>query len=157
MSFGEHNTGARRHRLHLSIFKLGAPSLQRRPSFDGQNSLQSRPQSPRGQWNRYQHPLFDSYQKTRLTRADLSPMTSPLYKFTEDHVVPEGTIKLAVTLGEYTQVATIVTKFFAVNCPSAFNGVLGRPLLHATKSVTLIHYLTMKFPTGAGTCQVRGR
>ena len=47
--------------------------------------------------------------------------------------------------------------FLVVNCPSAFNGVLGRPLLRALKVVTLIHCLTMKFPTASGTCQVQGR
>ena len=72
-------------------------------------------------------------------------------------MVPEGTIKLAVTLGEYLWVATIVTEFLTVNCPSAFNEVLGRPLLHAVKAVTLIHCLTMNFPTVAIIDQVQGR
>ena len=39
-----------------------------------------------------------AYQKIRQTRANLSPTTSPLYGFIRDHVVPKGTIKLAVTL-----------------------------------------------------------
>ena len=47
--------------------------------------------------------------------------------------------------------------FLAVNYLSAFNGVLGRPLLKVLKTVTSIHYLTIKFPTAAGTSQVRGR
>ena len=32
---------------------------------------------------------WDAYQKIGLTRTDLSPTTSPLYKFTKDHVIPE--------------------------------------------------------------------
>ena len=71
----------------------------------------------------------DAYQKTGLTQADLSPTTSPLYEFSRDHVIHEGTIKRAVTLGKHPQVATITTNFLAVNYPLAFNGVLGRPLL----------------------------
>ena len=47
---------------------------------------------------------WDAYQKTGLTRTDLSLTTSPLYKFTKDHVIPEGTIKLAVTLGGHPRV-----------------------------------------------------
>ena len=47
--------------------------------------------------------------------------------------------------------------FLIVKCPSAFNGILGRPLLKALKAVTSIHYLIMKFPTAAGIGQVRVR
>ena len=43
---------------------------------------------------------WSAYKKTSLRRADLTLMTSPLYGFTRDSVIPEGTIKLAVTLGE---------------------------------------------------------
>ena len=46
--------------------------------------------------------------------------------------------------------------FLAVKC-SAFNIVLGRLLLKALKVVTLIHYITMKFPTIAMIGRVRGR
>ena len=50
-----------------------------------------------------------------------------------------------------------MTKFLTINCSSVFNGVLGRPLLQATKVVTSIHYLAMKFPTTVGIGQVQGR
>ena len=43
-------------------------------------------------------PYWDAYQKTRLTRADLSPTFG--YQ-AGDHVNPKGTIKLADTLGEH--------------------------------------------------------
>ena len=42
--------------------------------------------------------------------------------------------------------STIVTEFLTIDCPSTFNGVIGRPLLKVLKAVTLIHYLIMKFP-----------
>ena len=81
-------------------------------------------------------------------------MISPLYGFTVDSVIPEGIIKLVVTLGEPPQVANVVIDFLIVKCPSAFNRVLGRPLLKALKKVTSIHCLTMKFPTTTGIGQV---
>ena len=43
---------------------------------------------------------WSAYQKTGLRQADLTPMTSPLYGFTGDSVIPIGTIKLVVTLRE---------------------------------------------------------
>ena len=99
--------------------------------------------------------FWDAYQKTGLTQADLSPTISSLYRFTGDYVIPIGTIKLAVTLGEHPQVSTARTEFFTIDCPSAFNGVIGRPLLRALKVVTSIHCLTMKFPAATGIGQVR--
>ena len=52
---------------------------------------------------------------------------------------------------------TVVIDFLVVNCLSAYNRVLGRPLLRPLKVVTSIHYLTIKFATIAGTSQVQGR
>ena len=69
-------------------------------------------------------------------------------------MIPERTIKLAITLREPPQMATVVIDFPTVKCPLAFNKVLGKSLLKALKAVTLIHCLTMKFPTAAGIGQV---
>ena len=99
---------------------------------------------------------WDAYQKTGLKRADLTSMTCPLYRFTRDSLIPEGTIKLAVTLGEPPWTATVMIDFLTVKCPSAFNEVLSRLLLKALKTVMSIYYLTMKFPTTAGIGQVQG-
>ena len=100
---------------------------------------------------------WGAYLKIGLKQADLHPMTLPLYGFIGESVILEGTIKLVVTLGEAPRTTTIVTDFLMVNCLSAFNRVLGKPLLRTLKALTSIHYLTIKFPTTAGTCQVRGR
>ena len=101
--------------------------------------------------------FWDAYRKNGLTQADLGPTTSPLYGFTKDHVIPGGTIKLAVTLEEHPQVSIAVTKFLAINCPSAFNEVIRRPLLRVLKAVTLIRCLTIKFPTATEIKQVQGK
>ena len=100
---------------------------------------------------------WGAYQKTGLRQVDLTSTTSPLYGFTGNSVIPEGTIKLVITLGEPPWAVTVVINFFAMKCSLAFNEVLGRPLLRALKAVTSIHCLTMKFPTAAGIGQVRGR
>ena len=78
----------------------------------------------------------------------------PLYEITEDSVIPKGTIKLSVTIGEPPQMMTIMTSFLIVNCPSAFNRVLDRLLLKVLKVVTSIHCLTIKFSTPTKTGQV---
>ena len=43
---------------------------------------------------------WNVYQKIGLKWVDLCPMTLPLYGFTGKNMIPEGTIKLAITLGE---------------------------------------------------------
>ena len=100
---------------------------------------------------------WNTYQKIGLKRANLCLTTSPLYEFIGESVILEGTIKLAVTLGEAPQMATMGIDFLVLNYLSAFNGVLGRPLLRTLKAVTFVYCLMMKFPTTAGTCQVQGR
>ena len=72
-------------------------------------------------------------------------------------MILKGTIKLTVTLGEPPRTATVVIDFLVVKYPSAFNGVIGRLLLKALKAVASIHYLTIKFSTAMGICQVRGK
>ena len=72
-------------------------------------------------------------------------------------MIPEGTIKLAVTLGEPPQATTVVIDFLAVKCSSAFNEVLAKLLLKVLKVVMSIHYLKMKFTTAAWIGQVRER
>ena len=94
------------------------------------------------------------YKRVGLNESELSLTTSPLYGFTSDHVIPKGTIKLAVTVGEYPHVSMVMTEFLVVDYPSTFNEVVGRPLLKALKAVTLIYHLTNKFPTTEGTGKV---
>ena len=65
----------------------------------------------------------------------MTPMTSPLYEFIEDSVIPEGTIKLVVTLREPPRTTTVMINFLVVKCPSSFNGVLDRLLLKALKAL----------------------
>ena len=101
---------------------------------------------------------LNAYKRIGLTESELRPSTSFLYSFTRDHMIPKGTIKLAVTVGEHLRVSTVMTEFLVVDCPSTFNGVIRRPLLKALKVVTSIYYLTnyltMKFPIVKGTGQV---
>ena len=89
-----------------------------------------------------------------LEENTLSPATSPLYGFTEDHVIPKGIAKLAITVGEHPRISTVIANLLGVDCPLAINGIIRRPILKALKLVTSIYHLTMKFPTTKGMCEV---
>ena len=54
----------------------------------------------------------------------LTPTLMPLYGFTRENLTPVGSIKLAVTVGTYPQISTVMKKFLVVDCPSVFNAVL---------------------------------
>ena len=99
---------------------------------------------------------LDVHKRIRLTERELNSTTSPLYGFTRDHVIPRGTIKLAMIVGEHPRVSTVVIEFLVVDCPSVVSGIIGRLLLKSLKAVTSIYHLTMKFLTTEGTRQVRG-
>ena len=88
---------------------------------------------------------LDTYKRMGLIKSELSPMISPIYGFAIDHVIPKGTIKLEVTVGEHPRVSTVMTEFLMVDCPSAVNGIIERLLLKALNAVTSMYCLTMKF------------
>ncbi|XP_031265788.1 uncharacterized protein LOC116124228 [Pistacia vera] len=87
-----------------------------------------------------------AFEKMKLDEADLKPTSIPLYDFRRDHLIPKGTISLPVMLGDSDGV-TKITEFLVIDCLSAFNGILGRPLLRNFRAVTSIYHLKMKFPT----------
>ena len=99
---------------------------------------------------------LNAYKRMGLAKSDLNPTTSPFYGFTRDYVVPKGTAKLTVTVGEHPRTSIVVVDFLIVDCLSAINGIIGIPLLKALKAITSIYHLTVKFPTTKGTGEVLG-
>ena len=46
---------------------------------------------------------LDADKRMQLTKSELSPITSLLYRFTGDHVIPRGIGKLAATMGSFLE------------------------------------------------------
>ena len=90
---------------------------------------------------------LDAYKRIGLDENTVSPATSPLYWFAGVHVIPKGTAKLVVIVGEHLRTSTVIIDFLVVDYPSAINGIIRRPFLKALKAVTSIYHLTVKFPT----------
>ena len=70
---------------------------------------------------------LDAYKQMRLAKNALSLATSPLYRFTGDHIIPKGTASLAVTVGEQPRTSTVIADFLVVDCLSAINRIIERP------------------------------
>ncbi|XP_020421233.1 uncharacterized protein LOC109949580 [Prunus persica] len=81
---------------------------------------------------------------------------TPLVSFSGDVVQPIGSIHLPISIGAAPQRTTITTPFLIVDCPTAYNVILGRPALAQMRAFISTHMLLLKFPTPNGLGTVRG-
>ena len=70
-------------------------------------------------------------------------------------VYPLGVVTLPVMVGDYPQQITKDVLFLVVDCSSAYNAILGQPILNLWKAVTSTYHLMIKFPTEYGVGEVR--
>ncbi|XP_060959303.1 uncharacterized protein LOC133030542 [Cannabis sativa] len=99
---------------------------------------------------------IQAFKQMGLHEKDLRPVTSSIYGFTGDVIALKGMIKLPITLGTAPVVAKSMADFAVIDQYSAYNVVIGRPILKEMKIVTSIYHLTRKFPTPTGVGSVRG-
>ncbi|XP_060972480.1 uncharacterized protein LOC115717832 [Cannabis sativa] len=90
-----------------------------------------------------------------LHEKDLRPVISSIYGFTRDTIALKEMIKRPISLGTAHVVAKSMADFAVIDQHSAYNAVIGRPILKEMKIVTSIYHLTMKFPTPARVGSVR--
>ena len=72
---------------------------------------------------------LSAYKRIGLIEDDSDPISSPLYDFTRDHVIPKGVAKLIIKVGEHPRSSTILANFLVVDAPLAINGIIKRPPL----------------------------
>ena len=97
-----------------------------------------------------------AYQQMRLDKDKLRPMDAPLMGFVGDKVCLVDIITLPITVGTYPKTISKTVDFLVVNCPSAYNAIIGRPTLNRFRVVTSTYHLLIKFPTEHGIGEVRG-
>ena len=85
-----------------------------------------------------------------------SPTNTLLVGFEGTKVYPLGTVTLPVTVGDYPQQITKDVIFLVVDCSSAYNAILGGPILNSWKAVTSTYHLMIKFPTEYEVREVHG-
>ena len=99
---------------------------------------------------------YSAFQQMRIDKERLISTNSPLVGFRGSRVFPLGAITLSMTVGDYSQQITKDITFLVVNCSSAYNAILRRPMLNSWKAVTLTYHLMIKFPTDYGVGELRG-
>uniref|UniRef100_A0A2N9F6A6 RNase H type-1 domain-containing protein n=1 Tax=Fagus sylvatica TaxID=28930 RepID=A0A2N9F6A6_FAGSY len=91
-----------------------------------------------------------------LDKDKLRPMDAPLVGFTGDKVCPIGIVTLPITVGTHPMTVSKTVDFLVVNCPSAYNAIIGRPILNRLRVVTSTYHLLLKLPTEHGIGEVKG-
>uniref|UniRef100_A0A2N9FQW8 Uncharacterized protein n=1 Tax=Fagus sylvatica TaxID=28930 RepID=A0A2N9FQW8_FAGSY len=97
-----------------------------------------------------------AYQQMQLDKDKLRPMDAPLVGFTGDKICPVGIVTLPIMVGTHPKTVSKTVDFLVVNCPSAYNAIIGRPTLNRLRAVTSTYHLLLKFPTEHGIGEVRG-
>ncbi|XP_074356332.1 uncharacterized protein LOC141696038 [Apium graveolens] len=80
----------------------------------------------------------------------------PLYGFGHNLVPIQGTLYLPVIFGSAPNQVTHVIKFYVINAPSSYNGIIGRSALTMMQAITSISHLKIKFPTPTGVGEIKG-
>ena len=68
---------------------------------------------------------LSAFNRMGLLQEYLRPATTPFYGFTGDSMVLQGKISLPMTVREHPRVLTVIMNFLVVDCPSAYNTVIG--------------------------------
>jgi hypothetical protein len=97
-----------------------------------------------------------AYQQMRIDKDRLRPIDIPLVGFTGDKVKPSRVVTLIIEAGTFPKQARASVEFLVVDCPSAYNVIIGRPTLNKLKAVTSTYHLLVRFPTEHGIGELKG-
>ncbi|KAM2350292.1 hypothetical protein ACFX1X_013715 [Malus domestica] len=100
--------------------------------------------------------FVEAFRALNVAEHLLDRSISPLISISGDIVQPLGSIHLPFTIGTDLYTATITTNFLVVDCPTAYNVILGRTCINDLKAMVSTHMLLMKFSTPYGNGYIRG-
>jgi hypothetical protein len=97
-----------------------------------------------------------AYQQMKIDKEWLRPIDIPLVGFIGDKVNPSGVVSLMIEAGTNLKQVTTSVEFLVVNCPSAYNVIIGRPTLNKLRAVTSTYHLLVRFPMEHGIRELKG-
>lgn len=78
--------------------------------------------------------LYSDYlEKMGIPKEQLKRTSQPLYGFTGDSIIPQGTIRLPITVGEKPRQTTMMVNFMVIKGGSQYNAVIERLTLQVVK------------------------
>ncbi|CAL1368987.1 unnamed protein product [Linum trigynum] len=100
--------------------------------------------------------FYPAYLSLGYRPEQCRPAEICLTGFSGSQVPVIGTLPLRVQIGSGEHTAETIVNFHVVDCPSAYNCILGRPFLIQLWAVPSTFHLRLKFPTKAGVGCVQG-
>ncbi|XP_021805812.1 uncharacterized protein LOC110749919 [Prunus avium] len=98
----------------------------------------------------------DAFKELGIDDSQVNRQLSPLLSFSGDLVQPIGSVSLPISFGIAPRRTMVYDQFLVVDCPTAYNVIVGRTALTAIKAHLSPHMLLMKFPTCYGMGAIRG-
>ncbi|BBG99152.1 hypothetical protein Prudu_008748 [Prunus dulcis] len=89
----------------------------------------------------------EAFREMGINDTQVDRQLTPLLSFSGDLVQPIGSVRLPITFGTAPRKATTYDQFLIVDCPTAYNVIVGRTALTRIKAHLSPHMLLMKFPT----------
>jgi hypothetical protein len=88
---------------------------------------------------------LSAYQQMKIDKERLRPIDIPIVRFTWDKVNPSGVVSFMIEAGTYLKQVTTSVEFLVVDCPLAYNVIIGRPTLNKLRAVTSTYHLLVRF------------
>ncbi|GMN20627.1 hypothetical protein TIFTF001_039957 [Ficus carica] len=96
--------------------------------------------------------FLSTLREMELSESDIESSTTILTGFNGESTTAVGKIKLPVfAVGENK-----LTTFLVLDCPFAYNIILGRSWIHAMKAVPSTYHQRIRFPTKRGVKEIKG-
>uniref|UniRef100_A0A2N9F8I3 Integrase catalytic domain-containing protein n=1 Tax=Fagus sylvatica TaxID=28930 RepID=A0A2N9F8I3_FAGSY len=92
----------------------------------------------------------------KIDKDQLQPIETPLVRFAGTSIYPLGMVTLQIIVGTHPKQAIKKVNFLVVDCPSAYNVIIGRPTLNRLRAVTSTYHLLVRFPTENGIGEMKG-
>ncbi|CAL9029664.1 unnamed protein product [Prunus brigantina] len=93
----------------------------------------------------------DAFKELGVADSMVNRQITPLLSFSGDLVQPVGSVSLPIAFGVAPRKTMTYDQFLIVDCPTAYNVIIGRTALTRVKAHLSPHMLLMKFPTCNGT------
>ncbi|XP_056695120.1 uncharacterized protein [Spinacia oleracea] len=97
--------------------------------------------------------FLEALQEMGLQEKSIIRRSTVLVGFSGESLRTVGEISLPT----YAEGVSVMTKFNVVDCPSAYNVILGRPWIHKMKAVPSTYHQSIKFPTKWGVMEIKGQ
>ncbi|XP_056690104.1 uncharacterized protein [Spinacia oleracea] len=97
--------------------------------------------------------FLEALQEMGLEEKNIVRRSTVLVGFSGEALRTVGEILLPT----YAEGVNMMTKFNVVDCPSAYNVILGRPWIHKMKAVPSTYHQSIKFPTKWGVMEIKGQ